>query len=72
MKQEVETVFRTVGLILLGLFVLVVGVPLVLVAAGFTLALLGKLVMLAIFLIKLAVVLAVGYLILVGARAFLK
>lgn len=72
MNKDVENVLRTVGLILLGLFVLVVGVPLVLMAAGFTLALVGKLFSLAVFLIKLAVVVAVGYLILVGVRSALK
>ena len=69
MKQESENVLRVVGLILLSLFVLAVGIPLVLVAAGFTLAVLGKLFMLAIFLIKIAVLLAIGYLLLVAVRA---
>ncbi len=72
MNKDVENVLRTVGLILLGLFVFVVGVPLVLMAAGFTLAVVGKLFALAVFLIKLAVIVAIGYLVLVGVRTALK
>jgi hypothetical protein len=39
--KEAKDVLRVVGVILLGLFVLVVGVPLVLTAAGFTLSVIG-------------------------------
>ncbi len=39
--KEAQDVLRVVGIILLGLFVLVVGVPLVLTAAGITLGILG-------------------------------
>ena len=39
--KEAQDVLRIVGIILLGLFVLVVGVPLVLTAAGITLGILG-------------------------------
>ncbi|MCA1574915.1 MAG: hypothetical protein LC770_10345 [Acidobacteria bacterium] len=56
----------------MGLFVLVVGVPLILTAAGITLGILGFLLGLAVALIKLAVVVAIGYLILVGIRALLR
>jgi hypothetical protein len=63
---------RVVGIILLGLFVLVVGIPLVLTALGLAGIVLLKIVGLAILLIKLAVVLAVGYLILAGIRAMLR
>ncbi len=63
---------RIVGIILLCLFILVVGVPLVLVAAGITLHLVGFVFSLAVGLIKLAVVIAVVYLVLVGIRAVLR
>ena len=70
--KEAQDVLRIVGVILLGLFVLVVGVPLVFAAAGVTLGILGFLFGLAVALIKLAVVVAIGYLILVGIRALLR
>ncbi len=60
---------RVVGIVLLGLFVLVVGVPLVLAAAGITLSIFAGL---AIGLIKVAVMLAIGYLVLVGIRTLLR
>lgn len=63
---------RVIGIILLGFFVLAVAVPLVLVAAGITLEIVGFLFSFAVILIKLAVVVAVGYLILVGIRAALR
>ena len=71
MKNTKDTM-RVVGIILLGLFVLVVGVPLVLAAAGITLSILGIITWLAVGLIKVAVVLAVAYLVLVGIRALLR
>jgi hypothetical protein len=70
--KEAKDVLRVVGVILLGLFVLMVGGPLVMTAAGITLGILGFLLWLAVALIKLAVVIAVGYLILVGIRALLR
>ena len=70
--KEAQVTLKVVGMILLGLFALVVGIPLVLVAAGITLGIIGKLIALAILLIKTAVVLAVVYLIVVGVRALLK
>jgi hypothetical protein len=70
--KEAKDVLRIVGVILLGLFVLVVGVPLVMAAAGVTLGIIGFLFNLAVMLIKLAVVVAIGYLILVGIRALLR
>jgi len=60
---------RVVGIILLGLFVLVVGIPLVGAAVGLVL---GTVVTIAILLIKLAVVLAIGYLVLAGIRAMMR
>lgn len=71
MKDAKEAV-RVVGIILLCLFVLVVGVPLVLAAAGVTLGVFDFVVGLAVGLIKLAVVLAIIYLALVGIRALLR
>jgi len=59
-------------MILLGIFVLAVGIPLVLTAAGITLGILGILFSIAVMVIKLAVVFAIGYLILVGIRAVLR
>lgn len=70
--KETKDTLRVVGIVLLALFVLVVGVPLVLAAAGITLGILGFIFALAVGLIKLAVVIAIGYLILVGIRAVLK
>ena len=64
-----KDMMRVVGIVLLGIFVLVVGVPLLLAAAGITLSIFGAL---AIGLIKLAVVLAIVYLVLVGIRAMLR
>ncbi|MDT5294543.1 MAG: hypothetical protein QOJ76_1423 [Acidobacteriota bacterium] len=74
--KDTKEMLRIVGIILLGLFVLVVGVPLVLTAAGIValtaVGLLGAIVGLAVLLIKVAVTLAVIYLLLVGVRALLK
>jgi hypothetical protein len=70
--KETKDALRIVGIILLALFVFVVGVPLVLAAAGITLHILGSIFGLAIWLIKIAVVIAVVYLILVGVRAVLR
>jgi len=70
--KETTDVLRVVGYILLALFVLAVGVPLVLAAAGVALGILGFLIGLAVMLIKLAIVVAIIYLIVVGIRAVLK
>lgn len=70
--SDAKNVLRVVGMILLGIFVFAVGVPIVLTAAGFTLGILKVLFGIAIALIKLAVILAAGYLILVGIRAVLR
>ena len=70
--SEAKGVLRVIGMILLGLFVLAVGIPVVLTAAGITLGIIGFLFHLAVILIKLAVVVAIGYLILVGIRALLR
>jgi len=70
--SDAKKVLRVVGMILLGIFVLGVGIPLVFKAVGLTLGILGFLIWVAIALIKLAVAVAVGYLILVGIRALLR
>ena len=70
--KEAKDVLRITGIILLGLFVLVVGIPLVLAAAGITLKVVGVIFLLAVGLIKLAIVVAVVYLVLVGIRALLR
>ena len=67
--KEAKDMLRIVGIILLGLFVLVVVVPLVFAAAGIALVAAIKL---AVLLIKVAVTLAVIYLVLAGVRALLK
>lgn len=70
--KETNNFIRIAGIILLGLFILVVGVPLVMTAAGITLGLVGFVFGLAVGLIKLAVVVAIIYLLLVGIRAMLR
>jgi hypothetical protein len=63
---------RIVGIVLLALFALVVGLPLLLAAAGIALGVVGFVFGLAVLVIKLAVVVAIGYLLLVGFRAMLR
>lgn len=67
--KEAKDVLRIVGVVVLGLVVLVVVGPVVMAAAGFAL---GFLFHLAVWVIKIAVVVAVGYLILVGIRSLLR
>jgi len=70
--RDAQKVLKVVGMILLGLFVFMVGFPLVATIAGVTVGIISSLISLAVLLIKVAVVLAVGYLILVGIRALLR
>ena len=70
--KDATDVVRIVGIILLGIFVFAVGVPIVLTAAGITLGIIKILFGIAVLVIKLAVVIAVAYLILVGIRALLR
>jgi hypothetical protein len=74
--KDTKDVLRIVGMILLGLFVFIVAVPFVLTlvfnAVGITLSIISFLISLAVLLINVAVVLAIGYLILVGIRALLR
>ena len=62
-------VLKSAGMVLLGLLVLIVGLPLVLVAAGIVLSAVGFVFGLAVALIKLGVLVAIGYLIYLGWRA---
>jgi len=64
-----KDVLRIIGMILLGVFVFAVVLPLALKLVGITL---GIIIGLAVLLIKVAVTLAIGYLILVGIRALLR
>ena len=68
MKNAKDTL-KIVGIVMLCLFVLVVGVPLMLSLVGITL---GFITSLAVGLIKLAVFMAIIYLVLVGLRAILR
>ena len=70
--SEAKDVMRVAGMILLGVFVVAVGIPLVMAAAGLTLGIINILFHVAVVVIKVAVVLAIGYLILVGVRALLR
>ena len=70
--RDATDMLRVVGMILLGIFVFAVGVPIVLTAAGITLGIIKILFGIAVLVIKLAVVIAVAYLILVGIRAILR
>jgi len=67
--KDAKNVLRIIGMILLGVFVFAVVLPLALKVVGITL---GIIISLAVLLIKVAVTLAVGYLILVGVRALLR
>ena len=70
--KEAKDTLRIAGMILLGVFVLAVGLPIVLVAALGTLGIIKWIFLLAVGIIKLAVVVAIGYLILVGIRKLLR
>jgi len=64
-----KNTMRIAGIVLLALFALVVGAPLLLAATmGIVLGVFG----LVVVVIKLAVVVAIGYLLLVGFRAMLR
>lgn len=70
--KDLNNVLRIVGIVLLAMFVLVVGIPLALTAAGVVLSGIGAIISIAVALIKLGVLVAIGYLILVGIRAALR
>ena len=67
--KDARNVMRIIGMILLEIFVFAVVLPLALKVVGITL---GIIISLAVLLIKVAVTLAIGYLILVGIRALLR
>jgi uncharacterized membrane protein len=67
--KDARNVLRIIGMILLGVFVFAVVLPLALKVVGITL---GIIIGLAVLLIKVAVTLAIGYLVLVGIRALLR
>jgi hypothetical protein len=70
--KEATDILRVIGIILLAIFVFAVGIPIVLKAAGIALGIFGILFGIAVLVIKLAVVIAIAYLILVGVRAVLR
>lgn len=67
--KDASNVLRIIGMILLGVFVFAVVLPLLLKVVGITL---GIIIGLAVLLIKVAVTLAIAYLVLVGIRALLR
>ena len=67
--KDAKNALRIAGMLLLGVFVFVVVVPFVLSAVGFVIS---SLIALAVLAIKVAVVVAIGYLVLVGIRALLR
>jgi hypothetical protein len=70
--KEAGDILKIVGMVLLVLFVLAVGVPLVLTLAGITLGIIGFLVALAVKVLYIAIVIAIIYLVIVGIRAVLR
>ena len=74
--KDAKDVLRIVAMVLLGVFVFFVVGPFVLALVfnlvGITVGIIGFFISLAVLLIKVAVVLAIGYLILVGIRALLR
>jgi len=70
--KEAKDILRTVGIIFLGIVVFIAVAPLALKLIGITFGIIGVLIWLAIAAIKLAVVVAIGYLVLVGIRALLR
>ncbi len=70
--MKMKEMLRIVGIALLGVFAFIVGLPLVLAAAGIVLQTIGFAFGIAGSLVKLAVALAVVYLVLVGVRAVVK
>ncbi|HEU4796937.1 MAG TPA: hypothetical protein VFT02_14975 [Pyrinomonadaceae bacterium] len=74
--KDAKNFLRVAGMILLGVFVFAVAAPLVLKAVlgvfGLAFGIVTVLIGFAVLLIKVAVVLAIGYLVLVGIRALLR
>jgi len=70
--KEAKDILRLAGLVFLTIFVIVVGGHLLMAAIGVTLGIAGFVFGLAGFLIKVAIGIAIIYLILVGIRALLR
>ena len=74
--KDAKNFLRTAGMILLGVFVVAVAAPIalkvVLGVFGLAFGIVTVLISVAVLLIKVAVVLAIGYLVLVGIRALLR
>ncbi len=70
--MKAAEILKIAGFILLGLFVLLCGVPLVLMLAGLALGAVGVFIGLAGLLVKFAVIVAVGYLVLVGIKSLMR
>jgi hypothetical protein len=70
--KEAKDILRIAGLVFLTIFVIVVGGHLLMAAIGITLGIAGLVFGLAVFLIKVAIGIAIIYLILVGIRALLR
>ena len=74
--KDAKSFLRTAGMILLGVFVVAVAAPLVLKVVlgvfGLAFGIVTVLISVAVLLIKVAVFLAIGYLVLVGIRALLR
>ena len=70
--KEAKDILRIAGLVFLTIFVIVVGGHLLMAAIGVTLGIASLVFALAVFLIKVAIGIAVIYLILVGMRALLR
>lgn len=70
--MKAAEMLKIVGIVLVGLFVLACGIPLVLMLAGLALGAVGFFIGLAGLLIKFAVILAIGYLVLVGIKSVMR
>ena len=70
--KEAKDILRIAGLVFLTIFVIVVGGHLLMAAVGITLGIASLVFGLAVFLIKVAIGIAIIYLILVGVRALLR
>ena len=74
--KDAKNFLKVAGMILLGVFVIAVAAPLALTVLGgvfgLAIGIVGALISFAVLLIKVAVVLAIGYLVLVGIRALLR
>ena len=70
--KEAKDILRIAGSVFLTIFVIVVGGHLLMAAIGITLGIASLVFGLAVFLIKVAIGIAIIYLILVGIRALLR